>query len=66
MAADVLSMITQVFAQLVAWFELILTESGFKGLYIGAVFLALCGRYLLQPILGSSGSDKVSKKRDDE
>ena len=66
MASQILSMITLVFAKLVEWFELILTESGFKGLYLAAAFLALSGRYLLQPILGSSGSDKVSKKRDDE
>lgn len=64
MAADVLGMITQVFTQLVSWFELILTESGFKGLYLGAVFMALLGQYLLQPILGTAGSDKARKRND--
>lgn len=64
MAAQVMSMITQVFANLVHWFELIMSESGFSGLYLGAVFLFFLGKYLLQPLFGSAGSDKA-RKRDD-
>lgn len=66
MASQVMSMIAQVFANLVYWFEMILAESGFSGLYLGAIFLFFLGKYLLQPLFGSAGSDKASRKKDDE
>lgn len=66
MVSQIMSMLAQVFAQLVLWFELIMRESGFTGLFLAAVFLFFLGKYLLQPLFGSAGSDKATKKKDDE
>lgn len=65
MAAQIMSMFSQVFANLIYWFELALEESEFSGLYLVAVFMVFLGKYLLQPLFGSAGSDKASKKKDD-
>ena len=55
-------MVTHIFSNLIYWFETVLAESGFSGLYLGVIFLFLLGKYLLQPLFGSAGSDKARKK----
>ena len=66
MVSQVFSIVSTVFASLVSWFELIITESGFGGVYLGGIFLVLLAKYLLQPLFGSAGSDKASRKKADE
>lgn len=65
MAVEIMSMFTRVFAQLVSWFELIIFESGFLGLYLGGFFLLLIAKFLLEPLFGSVGSDRARKKNEE-
>lgn len=64
MALDVLALLSRVFTAVVSWFELVITGSGFGGIYLGAVFMVLLGKFLLQPLFGSAGSDQVKRKKE--
>lgn len=46
------------------WFVRILVEGQLSGIYLAAFFVFLCGKFLLAPLVGSSASDQVKRKKD--
>lgn len=51
-----------IFAQGISWFEALLSRSGGVSLFLSAIFISFVGKYLLTPLFGSSGSDKVKRR----
>lgn len=62
MITDVVTLWGSVFAQCISWFETLLTRSGAVSLFLSAIFIFFVGKYLLTPLFGSSGSDKVKRR----
>ena len=61
----ILSLIGDVTASSVAWFSDIMEKTGMLPLFMGIFVISLCIKYLLAPVLGSAGSDKVKRKKED-
>lgn len=63
--ADVLNIFNTALVSVADWFVQLLNASGMTSLYISMFFIFLVGKFLLTPLFGSSGSDKVKKKSGD-
>lgn len=70
MVAQIFAIMATAIGHCAFWFDTIVAASGSAGIYIGAFFLAMAGRFLLSPIfgtavgvfLGQMGSDKVNRR----
>lgn len=62
---SILSLIGDVTSSSVTWFTDIMEKTGMLPLFMGMFVITLCIKYLLAPVLGSAGSDKVKRKKDD-
>lgn len=60
--STVLGLLAVIFASVSDWFTRVYTAAGAVELFIASVSVTLLWRYLLKPVIGSAGSDKVSKK----
>lgn len=59
-------MINQAFSACSHWFVSVWTASGAVPYYLAFIFILLVYRFILTPIFGSAGSDKVTKRREVE
>ena len=57
--SDVLNIFNLALTAVASWFVQLLNASGMASLYISMFFIFLVGKFLLTPLFGSSGSDKV-------
>lgn len=65
MAAQIFSFIANAFSWAGAYFVVIVEQTGMRGIYLSAIFLMLLFKFILAPVFGSSGSDKVNKRYKD-
>lgn len=63
MVAQIFEIFTIALSQAVVWFEQLLSAAEMTGIFLSAVFLVLLANFLLKPLFGSAGSDKVRKKK---
>lgn len=63
MVTKIFGMFTTSFVYSVNWFEDILNATGMTGIFLAGIFLALLSKFILAPIFGSAGSDKVTKRK---
>lgn len=65
MINQIVNMLVTVFNSVSTWFALVFGVSGAVPLYLGAIVIFLCVRFLLAPLLGaaisSGASDKVKQ-----
>lgn len=62
MASSIMMMFASSFAAVISWFERILAATGMTGAFMAAIFIFLLFKFILSPIFGSAGSDKVTKQ----
>lgn len=55
------SLFMRILVQLFLWFETMLVKGGALGAFVAAFFIFQVGRFLLGPIFGFVGSDKVRR-----
>lgn len=60
------TMFGSVFSACTSWFNSVILASKSGGFLIGAVAIYLIVRYLVYPLVGSSGSDKAQRKDGDD
>lgn len=65
MIYQIVDMLVTAFSSVSNWFAIVFDRSGAVGLYLGAIVIFLCIRFLLAPLLGaaisSGASDKVKQ-----
>lgn len=64
MLTEAISLFTTALSAAVQWLSMCFNQDGLFGFYLSVFFILLCYRFLLSPILGSAGSDKVKKEKD--
>ena len=64
MVAQCIEIFGNALSGVAGWFVQILVEGNLSNLYLAAFFVFLCGKFLLAPLFGSAGSDKVKRKKE--
>lgn len=64
MVEQAISIFGSALAGVAGWFAQVLVYGELTGLYLGAFFLFLIGKFLLTPLFGSAGSDQVKRKKE--
>lgn len=65
MVRQIFSIISTSLLYAASWFEDILSATGLTGVFLAGVFLVLLSKFILTPIFGSAGSDRVTKRNKD-
>lgn len=61
---QIMSLITSSFQACSVWFTRLWEASGMTGLFLAMIFIGLCYRFLLAPVIGrSAGSDSARKSK---
>ena len=64
MSYQFIGLFAQIFASVASWFEQIFAATGMASFVLSMFVVYLSVRYLLSPLMFSSGSDKANKKKD--
>lgn len=62
MVADVIPTVYSIFSEVIQLFDRVFTKFGAWQFFFGGYIIFLTYRFLLVPLFGSTGSDKVRKK----
>lgn len=62
MASDVMNLFAMAITAVADWFNRVMTGSGVGGIVLGMFVVWASVKYLLGPLMFSSGSDKAKKK----
>lgn len=59
---QILSLVSMIFARCTAWFLQTMEAVDGVSVWLTAIMLTLCFKYLLRPVFGSAGSDRVKRR----
>lgn len=62
MAVQILSMVANMFSNLLAWAMALFASADMSGLFLAVIFFLMLKRYLLDPLFRDAGSDQVKKR----
>ena len=61
--SEILSLVSLIFAHCTTWFLQTMEAVDGVGVWLTAVMVYLCFKFILSPVFGSAGSDRVSKRQ---